>query len=54
VARPAARREGRFDLIFQPVSNVNAAGVRLVWAECFRVLRPRGVLLAGLINPLFL
>jgi SAM-dependent methyltransferase len=40
-----------FDLIFHPVSNVFSAQVRPVWRECQRVLRPGGVLLAGIVNP---
>ncbi|MEP6668016.1 MAG: methyltransferase domain-containing protein [Chthoniobacter sp.] len=49
----AALADASFDLIFHPVSNVFAEDVRPVWAECFRVLRPGGVLLAGFLNPLF-
>jgi len=45
--------DGAFDLIFHPVSNVFAEDVRPVWTECFRVLRPGGVLLAGFMNPIF-
>ena len=40
-----------FDLIVHPVSNVFVPAVRPVWAEAFRVLRRRGVLLAGFSNP---
>jgi len=39
-----------FDLIFHPVSNVYVEDVYHVWQECYRVLRPGGVLLAGLDN----
>jgi hypothetical protein len=39
------------DLIFHPVSNVFVPEVVLMWRECFRVLRPGGVLLAGFMNP---
>ena len=42
-----------FDLIFHPISNVFVPDVNAVWRECFRVLRPRGHLLAGFINPSF-
>jgi len=52
MARLTAHRDGSFDLLFHPVSNVFAEDVRPVWAECFRVLRPGGVLLAGFMNPL--
>ncbi|QJW95269.1 methyltransferase domain-containing protein [Frigoriglobus tundricola] len=41
----------RFGLIVHPCSNCFAPDVRPVWRECFRVLRPGGVLLAGMCNP---
>jgi len=41
----------RFGLIVHPCSNCFASDVRPVWRECFRVLRPGGVLLAGMCNP---
>jgi SAM-dependent methyltransferase len=41
-----------FDLIIHPVSNCFVPDVRPVWRECYRVLRPGGVLLAGFANPL--
>ncbi len=40
-----------FDLVVHPVSNLFVPEVRPVWAEAHRVLRPRGVLLAGFNNP---
>ncbi len=43
--------DGRFALIFHPISNCFAPDVRPVWREAFRVLRPGGVLLAGFCNP---
>jgi len=39
--------DGEFDLIFHPVSNCYAEEVRPIWKECFRVLRPGGLLLSG-------
>lgn len=45
--------DASFDLIFHPVSNMCVADVNVVWAECFRVLRPNGRLLAGFMNPDF-
>ena len=41
-----------FDLVFHPVSNCFSETIRPVWRECFRVLRPGGLLLAGFANPL--
>jgi SAM-dependent methyltransferase len=43
--------DGRFDLIFHPVSNVFVTDVRAVWRECFRVLAAPGRLLSGFMNP---
>lgn len=37
-----------FDLIFHPVSNVYVEEVRPIFRECYRILKPGGVLLAGL------
>jgi SAM-dependent methyltransferase len=42
--------DGAFDLIFHPVSNCYIEDVRHVWDECYRVLRPGGILLAGMDN----
>ena len=39
-----------FDLIVHPVSNSYIREVEPLWRECFRVLKPGGVLLAGLDN----
>lgn len=41
-----------FDLIFHPVSNCYVENVLPIWKECYRVLAPGGVLLAGLDNGL--
>jgi SAM-dependent methyltransferase len=43
--------DGSFDLVFHPCSNCFVPDVRPVWREAFRVLRPGGVLLAGMVNP---
>lgn len=43
--------DASFDLVFHPVSNCFARDVTAVWREVARVLRPGGVLLAGLLNP---
>lgn len=40
-----------FDLIFNPCSTVFMQEVRVVWRECFRVLRRGGILMTGVMNP---
>ena len=45
--------DASFDMVFNPVSTVFMPDVRPVWREAFRVLRPGGSLLAGLMNPVF-
>jgi SAM-dependent methyltransferase len=47
----SAFADASFDLIFNPVSTVFMPDVRAVWKECYRVLRPRGVLMTGFMNP---
>jgi len=42
--------DASFDIIFHPVSNCYIEEVYPVWRECFRVLKPGGVLLSGLDN----
>jgi len=46
-------KDGSFDLVFHPVSNVFVPQVRPVWNEAFRVLRRGGLLLAGFGNPIY-
>jgi len=41
-----------FDMIFHPVSNVYIEDVHHVWRECYRILKPGGLLLSGLCNGL--
>ncbi len=43
--------DATFDLVFHPVSNLFCPELMPVWRECYRVLRPGGVLLAGFMNP---
>jgi SAM-dependent methyltransferase len=47
----SAFTDGRFDLVFNPVSNLFCPDLTPVWQECFRVLRPAGALLTGFMNP---
>ena len=39
-----------FDVIFHPVANCYVQDVYHVWNECFRILKPGGVLMAGMDN----
>lgn len=41
-----------FDIVVQPVSNLFVEDVNLVWFEIARVLKNKGILIAGLTNPL--
>ncbi len=50
MSKPLPFEDGCFDMIFHPVSNCYIEEVLPVWRECFRVLRPGGVLLSGLDN----
>ena len=44
-------QDGQFDFIINPVSNCFVEDVKRVWKECFRVLKPGGVLVSGFNNP---
>jgi ubiquinone/menaquinone biosynthesis C-methylase UbiE len=44
--------DNSFDLIFNPCSVLFVDNVFPVWKECFRVLRPSGILMTGLMNPI--
>jgi SAM-dependent methyltransferase len=50
MTKPLPFADGSFDLIFHPVSNSYVEEVKPIFKECFRVLKPGGVLLAGLDN----
>lgn len=41
-----------FDVIFNPCSVLFVDDLQKVWKECFRVLKPGGILMTGLMNPL--
>lgn len=40
-----------FDFIFNPVSVCYVEDVEHVWKECYRILKPNGILLSGFGNP---
>ena len=42
--------DNTFDIIFHPVSNCYIEDVNHVWKECYRILKPNGILLAGMDN----
>lgn len=44
--------DNSFDIIFNPCSVVFVDNVLPVWKECYRVLKPGGILMTGLINPI--
>jgi ubiquinone/menaquinone biosynthesis C-methylase UbiE len=48
----SAFEDNSFDLIFNPCSIVFVDNVLPIWKECFRVLKPGGILMTGLINPI--
>lgn len=50
MSKPLPFANGSFDIIVHPVSNCYIREVEPLWRECFRVLKPGGVLLAGLDN----
>jgi SAM-dependent methyltransferase len=47
----SAFADASFDLVVNPVSNLFCPDLAPVWRECHRVLRSRGTLLAGFMNP---
>ena len=50
MTQPLPFADQSFDLIFHPVSNCYIREGEPVWRECWRVLRPGGLLMAGLDN----
>ncbi|MCH5352400.1 MAG: class I SAM-dependent methyltransferase [Acutalibacter sp.] len=50
MTKPLPFEDGEFDLIFHPVSNCYVREVKPIFRECYRVLKPGGILLSGLDN----
>lgn len=50
MSKPLPFADESFDIIVHPVSNSYIREVEPLWRECFRILKPGGVLLAGLDN----
>lgn len=47
MTKPLPFEDGEFDIIFHPVSNCYVREVLPIWKECFRILKPGGLLLSG-------
>lgn len=43
--------DASFDYIIHPISNLYVSDLKPVWSESYRVLRPKGTLLASFYNP---
>lgn len=50
MTNPLPFSDDSFDLIFHPVSNCYVEDVYHIWRECYRILKPGGVLLSGMDN----
>ena len=50
MSKPLAFADESFDIIVNPVSNCYIREVEPLWRECYRILKPGGILLAGLDN----
>jgi SAM-dependent methyltransferase len=50
MTRPFPFPDGVFDMVFHPVSSCYVEKVLPIWQECYRVLQPGGILLAGMDN----
>lgn len=44
--------DNHFDMIFNPCSLLFVDDIRKVWKECYRILKPNGILMSGLLNPI--
>ncbi len=50
MSKPLPFTDESFDVIVHPVSNCYIREVEPLWRECFRILKPGGILLAGVDN----
>ena len=50
MTKPLPFADESFDLIFHPVSNCYVKEVKPIFKECYRILKPGGIFLAGLDN----
>ena len=50
MSKPLPFADASFDVIVHPVSNCYIREVEPLWRECYRILRPGGILLSGLDN----
>lgn len=50
MTKPLPFPDDSFDIIFHPVSNCYVREVKPIFRECFRILKPGGILLCGLDN----
>ena len=50
MSQPLPFQDASFDVIVHPVSNCYIREIEPLWRECYRILRPGGVLLAGMDN----
>ena len=51
MSKPLPFDDDCFDMIFNPVSSSYIESVESLWSECYRILKPKGKLLAGFANP---
>ena len=47
MSQPLPFEDESFDLIFHPLSNCYIRDVEQVWQECWRILKPGGILMSG-------
>jgi ubiquinone/menaquinone biosynthesis C-methylase UbiE len=50
MSKPLPFEDESFDVIFHPISNVYVEDIQHIWNECYRILKPGGILMAGCDN----